>query len=131
MTDRPEHPPAESYSLHMAPSISRPTSPPPPRKKPDQTTLTVSQALATQAYTIQRLTEELAAANERNRYEQQQRLLLAGQIKSLTERLGKYECPDCGDSEQIVDCHHDGETCGVPECDYRHCNGCGHQWGYN
>lgn len=81
--------------------------------------------------TIQRLTEELAAANERNRKQQQERLILLGQIESLTERLGKYECPDCGDAEQIVDCHHDGTTCGVPECDYRRCNGCGHQWGHN
>lgn len=81
--------------------------------------------------TIQRLTEELAAANERNRKQQQERLILLGQIESLTERLGKHECPDCGDAEQIVDCHHDGTTCGVPECDYKHCNACGHQWGHN
>lgn len=80
--------------------------------------------------TIQRLTEELTASNERNRYEQQQRLLLAGQIASLTERLGKYECPNCGDSEQIVDCHHDGNML-APECDFKYCNGCGHQWGNN
>lgn len=112
-------------------STLRPTSPPPPRRKPDPTTLSVSQALATQAATISRLTQELEAAHTRNRYDQQQRLHLLGQIGSLTDRLGKHECPECGDAEQIVDCHHDGETCGVPECDFKHCNGCGHQWGHN
>lgn len=114
MPNKPQDPPAESYSLHMAQVISRPTSPPPPRGKGEWS-----------------MTDNLVEAQVRNREQQQERLLLLGQIESLTERLGKYECPDCGDSEQIVDCHHDGETCGVPECDYRHCNGCGHQWGHN
>ncbi len=117
MPNRPQHPPAESYSLHMAPHMLRPTSPPPPRKKPDPTVLAVSNAL-----------KDL---QERNQWQQQQIMLLRGQIGSLIERLGKYECPECGDADQIVDCHHDGTTCGVPECNYRHCNGCGHQWGQN
>ena len=76
------------------------------------------------------LTDKLVEAQVRNRDQQQERLLLLGQIESLTERLGKHECPDCGDAEQIVDCHHDGNML-APECDYRHCNGCGHQWGHN
>lgn len=76
------------------------------------------------------LTDKLVEAQVRNRDQQQERLLLLGQIESLTDRLGKHECPDCGDAEQIVDCHHDGNML-APECNYRHCNGCGHQWGHN
>lgn len=125
MTNRPQHPPAESYSLHMAPHILRPTSPPPPRKNPEEIIIHTSAELRDE------LRNQLAEARTRNQEQQRQIMLLRGEIGSLTERLGKHECPDCGDAEQIVDCHHDGTTCGVPECTYRHCNGCGHQWGHN
>jgi DNA-directed RNA polymerase subunit M/transcription elongation factor TFIIS len=106
----------------MAPSVSRPTSPPPPKKK-GEWSMTVAEQFVI-------LTDKLVEAQVRNRDQQQERLLLLGQIESLTERLGKHECPDCGDAEQIVDCHHEGNML-APECNYRHCNGCGHQWGHN
>ena len=38
-------------------------------------------------------------------------------------------CPECGQTE-IVSRHHDGQTGGVPECDFFQCEFCAHQWGH-
>lgn len=38
-------------------------------------------------------------------------------------------CPECGQTE-IVNRHHDGQTGGVPECDFFQCEFCAHQWGH-
>lgn len=35
-------------------------------------------------------------------------------------------CPKCG-SEEVSEQHHEG-TFAVPECDYKQCDECGHQW---
>ena len=110
---RPEPSPPSMQGLW--PDEGRPTSPPPPRRKPDAATQAVSVTLAEMA--------------ERNRWQQQQILLLSGQIGSLTERLGKYECPDCGSTE-IRDRHHDGKT-GPPECNWKSCDGCGNEFNHN
>lgn len=125
-------------------STLRPTSPPPPRRKAEEIIIhslpptpplpggvTIPDAIMALREENHKLTAARDAAEERCNNHQAKILKLNSEIYSLTERLGKHECPDCGESEQIVDCHHDGETCGVPECDYRHCNGCGHKWGHN
>lgn len=52
---------------------------------------------------------------------QQQVILLNGRISALEERLGKHECPDCGESG-------DGVFIDSPSGDYRTCNCCGHEW---
>ena len=38
-------------------------------------------------------------------------------------------CPECGRTE-IGNRHHDGQTGGVPECDFFQCEFCAHQWGH-
>ena len=139
MTNKPTQPPGG----YAPPNPNRPTSPPPPRRKPEEIIIhslpptpplpggvTIPDAITALREENHRLSQQLAAANERGRQYQREQLLLTGQIENLTERLGKYECPNCGDSEQIVDCHHDGNML-APECDFKYCNGCGHQWGNN
>ena len=105
--------------------VHRPTSPPPPLKREPLDHLW--HALEH----IDNLRKTIDEMQARNNELFQKTMLLNGQLAAAQEALSKYECPNCGDSEQIVECHHDGETCGVPECDYKHCNGCGHQWGQN
>ena len=39
-------------------------------------------------------------------------------------------CPECGKTT-IMHRHHDGDTCGLPECDFLECEDCQHQWGHN
>ena len=39
-------------------------------------------------------------------------------------------CPECGKTD-ILKCHHDGKTSGVPECDFLECEDCLQQWGHN
>lgn len=39
-------------------------------------------------------------------------------------------CPECGGTD-IGRGHHDGTTCGVPECDYKICETCGHKFDMN
>ena len=46
------------------------------------------------------------------------------QYAAITQR-----CPECGQTE-IVNRHHDGQTGGVPECDFFQCEFCAHQWGH-
>ena len=69
MPNRPQHPPDGSHSLHMAPSVCRPTSPPPPRKK---------DPLA-ERRAMQRHCEDLEE-----------------DVRRLTIAVGKYECAKCG-----------------------------------
>ena len=38
-------------------------------------------------------------------------------------------CPKC-DSNEVEICHH-AATFAVPECNYRHCTNCEHQWGHS
>ena len=38
-------------------------------------------------------------------------------------------CPECGRTE-IINRHHDGQTGGVPECDFYQCEFCEHLWGH-
>jgi DNA-directed RNA polymerase subunit M/transcription elongation factor TFIIS len=37
-------------------------------------------------------------------------------------------CPECG-SDDVSPLHYQGDYA-VPETDYKHCNECGHSWGY-
>jgi len=112
----------QAYNL----DIPRPTSPPPPRK-----------AYGGSAYSnesnhekIQRLTAQLTETQDRANRLQQEALLLNGKIYSLTERLQRHECDDCGETV-IHSRYHDGSHSGVPECEFKECTTCGNQWGHN
>jgi hypothetical protein len=57
---------------------------------------------------------------------------MGGSPMNIQEREVVFDlglvCPQCG-SEQ-VDIHHHNGTFSVPECDYKQCDDCGHQWGH-
>lgn len=121
MPNKPQASPPPSYY----PEFVRPTSPPPPRKR--EPLDHISHALEH----IDNLRKTIDDLQARNNALFQEKMKLNGQLAAANEKLSQYECPNCGESDQIVKCHHDGETCGVPECDFKNCNACGHQWGHS
>ena len=44
------------------------------------------------------------------------------------EEYAANACPECG-SDDVSPLHYQGDYA-VPETDYKHCNECGHSWGY-
>lgn len=49
--------------------------------------------------------------------------------EKYTDVADRLRCPECGASN-ILKRNHDGMTSGVPECDFKECEDCGHQWGH-
>lgn len=94
MPNRPQDPPEGSYSLHMAPGISRPTSPPPPRKKGQVDPLESAYAM------IRDLREAVKTGDNWLKRSRETNERLCGEIKELKVKLGKYECPNCGESDR-------------------------------
>jgi hypothetical protein len=115
MPNRPQDPPEGSYSLHMAPAISRPTSPPPPRKTGPVDPLESAYAI------IRDLREALKTADQWKAMLQKANDDLRKQLRELRCELGKYECPSCGEKDiaeyRYVDDR--GETM---------CHACGGEW---
>jgi hypothetical protein len=83
MPNRPQDPPEESYSLHMAPGVCRPTSPPPPRKREPATDLQAMREMWLKSV------EYNACLRVRNE-------ALSKEVRRLTIAVGKYECSACG-----------------------------------
>lgn len=94
MPNRPQDPPEGSYSLHMAPHIPRPTSPPPPRKTgpidPLESAYAMIRDLRAAVKTGDEWRDRLRKTNEELRKE----------IAALKQRLGKHECPSCGETDR-------------------------------
>jgi len=115
MPNRPQDPPAESYSLHMAPAISRPTSPPPPRKSGAIDPLQSAYKM------IDDLREALKTADQWKAMLQKANDDLRKQLRELKCELGKHECPSCGETDiakyRYFDDH--GEAM---------CHACGKEW---
>lgn len=90
MPNRPQDPPAGSYSLHMAPGVCRPTSPPPPRKKgpidPLESAYAMIRDLRDAVKTGDEWRDRLKKTNDDLRKE----------ITHLRKQIGRYECPMCG-----------------------------------
>ena len=114
-TNRPQDPPEGSYSLHMAPHIPRPTSPPPPRKTGPIDPLESACAM------IRDLREALKTADQWKVMLQKANDDLRKQLRELKCELGKHECPSCGETDiaeyRYVDDR--GETM---------CHACGNEW---
>ena len=49
--------------------------------------------------------------------------------QNYTEMAERLRCPECGQSN-ILNRHHDGNIV-TPECDFKECEDCGHQFGHN
>lgn len=120
MPNRPQDPPVESYSLHMAPGISRPTSPPPPRKKTSETPM-----IASAFKRVCDLQEQLKYVNSMLLASWERERRIQSEYEKVMAKLGKHECPNCGETDQetIVDCD-PGETGDTT----RYCNSCFFSW---
>lgn len=87
MPNKPQDPPAGYYSLHMAPAFSRPTSSPPPKRKEVTDPLEL-------------MKERWVDAVERCGMLRKSNESLQKEIRELKLRLGKHECPSCGDLDR-------------------------------
>ena len=115
MPNRPQDPPEGSYSLHMAPGVSRPTSPPPPRKKGPIDPLESAYAM------IRDLREAIKTSDEWRSRMRKSCDDLQKQVRELRCALGKHECPSCGDRD--ITEHRYVDDRGEPMC-----HACGGEW---